>query len=166
MRSPLSSRARHARTHHRSDGPSTLEGPKSVEPRARPCSSQPAADHHRKRTPLVADVPSAKGLAALGRTAIAVERAGPAEHIALIVAAYGLTPRERDVMTLVLRGRSTADISRSAGVSLHTVQDHLKSVFDKTGVRSRRDLVATLFARHYLPDMSPPAFAPQRRPRD
>ncbi|MEV3890781.1 LuxR C-terminal-related transcriptional regulator [Streptomyces griseoincarnatus] len=104
--------------------------------------------------------------AAPARTAVVVERAGPAEHIALIVAAYGLTPRERDVMTLVLRGRSTADISRSAGVSPHTVQDHLKSVFDKTGVRSRRDLVATLFARHYLPDMSPPAFAPQRRPRD
>ncbi len=67
-------------------------------------------------------------------------------------------------MTLVLRGRSTADISRSAGVSPHTVQDHLKSVFDKTGVRSRRDLVAPLFARHYLPDMSPPTLAPQRRP--
>ncbi|MEU1924638.1 helix-turn-helix transcriptional regulator [Streptomyces albogriseolus] len=104
--------------------------------------------------------------AAPARTAVVVERAGPAEHVALIVAAYGLTPRERDVMTLVLRGRSTADISHSAGVSPHTVQDHLKSVFDKTGVRSRRDLVATLFARHYLPDMSPPASAPQRRPRD
>ncbi|MEZ3179463.1 helix-turn-helix transcriptional regulator [Streptomyces pimonensis] len=89
------------------------------------------------------------------RTAVVVERAGPAEHIALIVAAYGLTPRERDITALVLRGRSTADISHSTGLSPHTVQDHLKAVFDKTGVRSRRDLVATFFARHYLPDMTP-----------
>ncbi|MFF7858032.1 LuxR C-terminal-related transcriptional regulator [Streptomyces sp. NPDC007904] len=98
------------------------------------------------------------------RTAVVVERAGPAEHIALIVAAYGLTPRERDITALVLRGRSTADISRSAGLSPHTVQDHLKAVFDKTGVRSRRDLVAALFARHYLPDVTPAASTPQRRP--
>ncbi|KOV23997.1 LuxR C-terminal-related transcriptional regulator [Streptomyces caelestis] len=98
------------------------------------------------------------------RTAVVVEQAGPAERIALIAAAYGLTPRERDIMALVLRGRSTVDISRSAGLSPHTVQDHLKAVFDKTGVRSRRDLVATLFVRHYLPDMTPAASAPQRRP--
>ncbi|MEQ8145345.1 helix-turn-helix transcriptional regulator [Streptomyces sp. OP7] len=83
-----------------------------------------------------------------------------------VAARTGLAPRERDVMTLVLRRRSTADISRSAGLSPHTVQNHLKSVFGKTDVRSRQDLVATLFARHNLPDMSPPASAPYRRPRD
>ncbi|MEW2077074.1 LuxR C-terminal-related transcriptional regulator [Streptomyces sp. NPDC013433] len=100
------------------------------------------------------------------RTAVVVELAGPAEHIALIVAAYGLTPRERDITALVLRGLSTADISHRAGLSPHTVQDHLKAVFDKTGVRSRRDLVATLFARHSLPDVTPAASASQRPPRN
>ncbi|WP_217134760.1 helix-turn-helix transcriptional regulator [Streptomyces sp. AC558_RSS880] len=100
------------------------------------------------------------------RTAVVVELAGPAEHIALIVAAYGLTPRERDITALVLRGLSTADISHRAGLSPHTVQDHLKAVFDKTGVRSRRDLVATLFARHSLPDITPAASASQRPPRN
>ncbi|MFF5158416.1 LuxR C-terminal-related transcriptional regulator [Streptomyces sp. NPDC000348] len=99
------------------------------------------------------------------RAAVVVEQAGPAEHIALIVAAYGLTPRERDITALVLRGRSTADISRDVGLSPHTVQDHLKAVFDKTGVRSRRDLVATLFARHHLPDAALSASVPQRRTR-
>ncbi|MET4922514.1 helix-turn-helix transcriptional regulator [Streptomyces sp. PSRA5] len=87
--------------------------------------------------------------------AVVVEPAGPGEHAALVVAAYGLTPRERDITALVLRGHSTAEISEQARLSAHTVQDHLKSVFDKTGVRSRRDLVATLFTRHYQPALIP-----------
>ncbi|MGW1013188.1 helix-turn-helix transcriptional regulator [Streptomyces termitum] len=87
------------------------------------------------------------------RVAVAVEAAGPGEHIALITAAHGLTPREAEITGLVLRGHSTAEIGRLTRLSPYTVQEHLTSVFDKTGVRSRRDLVATLFARHVAPRM-------------
>ena len=52
---------------------------------------------------------------------------------------------------LILQGSSTSQIAEHMTVSEHTVQQHLKSVFDKTGVRSRRDLVAKIFFSHYEP---------------
>lgn len=81
-----------------------------------------------------------------GRTAVVVEAAAPRSAAQILVAAYGLSPRERDVARLVLRGASTRAISAELHIGAHTVQDHLKSVFDKVGVRSRRDLVALLLA--------------------
>jgi hypothetical protein len=51
----------------------------------------------------------------------------------------------------VLQGSSTAEVAERLVVSAHTVQQHLRGVFDKTGVRSRRDLVAKVFFAHYEP---------------
>jgi DNA-binding CsgD family transcriptional regulator len=86
-----------------------------------------------------------------GRVAVIVEPAHPARIYPLLMAAFGLTQRERDVTRLVLQGASTADIAAEMVVSAHTVQQHLKSIFDKTGVRSRRDLVGKVFFAHYEP---------------
>lgn len=85
------------------------------------------------------------------RVAVIVEPAHPARITSLLMSAYELTERERDVTRLVLQGASTGEIATELFVSPHTVQQHLKSVFDKTGVRSRRDLVGKVFFTHYEP---------------
>jgi DNA-binding CsgD family transcriptional regulator len=85
------------------------------------------------------------------RVAVIVEPAHPARIAPLLMSVYGLTDREQEVTRLVLQGDSTAEIAERLVVSTHTVQQHLKSVFDKTGVRSRRDLVGKVFFAHYEP---------------
>jgi DNA-binding CsgD family transcriptional regulator len=85
------------------------------------------------------------------RIAVIMEPASPERIYPLLMSAYGLTERERDVTRLVLQGQSTAEIAAELVVSVHTVQQHLKGIFDKTGVRSRRDLVGRVFFAHYEP---------------
>lgn len=85
------------------------------------------------------------------RVAVIVEPAHPARITPLLMAAYGLTEREQEITRLVLGGDSTAQIAQRLVVSPHTVQEHLKSIFEKTGVRSRRDLVGKVFFSHYEP---------------
>ena len=87
------------------------------------------------------------GAADAGRIAVVLEPAAPHAAAQILLAAYGLSPRERDLARLVLRGSSTRVIAGALHISAHTVQDHLKSVFDKVGVRSRRDLVGVLLGR-------------------
>jgi DNA-binding CsgD family transcriptional regulator len=64
----------------------------------------------------------------------------------LLVAAFGLTPREVQLVCEVLKGSGRQTIADQMAITTNTVQDHLKSVFAKTGARSRREL-SVLFAR-------------------
>jgi DNA-binding CsgD family transcriptional regulator len=73
----------------------------------------------------------------------------------LIARAHGLSARERQVTALTLQGRSTREMAASLRVSPYTVQDHLKSIFDKVGVRSRRELAAQLFVVDVVPRLAP-----------
>ncbi len=79
-----------------------------------------------------------------GQMVVTVEAAATNDLVDLLLSAYGATARERQVCVEVLAGRSTADIADRLFISPHTVQDHLKALFAKAGVRSRGELVARL----------------------
>jgi DNA-binding CsgD family transcriptional regulator len=75
--------------------------------------------------------------------AVTFRSATPTETFDLLCRAYALTRRERDIVRTVIIGLDTRAIAERLFISRHTVQDHLKSIFDKTGVHSRRELLAT-----------------------
>lgn len=95
-----------------------------------------------------------------GRTAVIIQSAAPSEVAPLVALAYGLSERECQVTRLCMQGKSTKQIAQTLGVSPYTVQDHLKSIFDKTGVRSRGELVGQVFLEHYVPRWEDLAEAP------
>jgi DNA-binding CsgD family transcriptional regulator len=84
-------------------------------------------------------------------TAVIIEAAAPAVVAPLIVDAYGLSDREQQIVPLVLRGASTKEIAHVLSLSPLTVQDHLKTIFDKMGIRSRREIAGRIFFDHYFP---------------
>jgi DNA-binding CsgD family transcriptional regulator len=86
-----------------------------------------------------------------GQVAVFIQRAHPTLVAPLMLKAYGLTAREQEVAQLVLRGATTVQAAQRLSISPHTVGDHLKSIFEKTGARTRGELSATLFFGEHLP---------------
>jgi DNA-binding CsgD family transcriptional regulator len=87
------------------------------------------------------------------RVAIVIERASAARSATVRLEAFGATVREREVATLLARGLSRAEMAEALVVSPHTVEDHVKSLYDKVGVASRQELVARVFLDEYLPEV-------------
>lgn len=77
-----------------------------------------------------------------GSIAVSIEPATPAERTSLYGRVVGLTEREAELLLHLVAGHDTRELARRLFLSEHTVQDHLKSVFAKTGAGNRRVLVA------------------------
>ena len=132
-----------------------LTGPDHADPDDRPGPAAGAYARVRARSgrwvtvhgsPVDGDLAPATG------TAVVIQ-AAPASDIAeVLMLAYGLTRRERQVLQRVIAGPTSSAIAAQLHISVNTVQDHLKSIFAKVGVRSRGQLVARLLGEHYLPD--------------
>jgi DNA-binding CsgD family transcriptional regulator len=81
---------------------------------------------------------------AAGGYAITLDHARSDDLAPLLMRAWSLTPREREVARLALDGLSSEDIAATLFISAHTARDHLKAIFGKLGIHRRRDLTATL----------------------
>ena len=73
-----------------------------------------------------------------------IELTSPGERRSLYARSHGLSARETELVDLLAEGADTKSIAATLFVSEHTVQDHLKSIFAKTGTRNRRVLLARL----------------------
>lgn len=80
----------------------------------------------------------------LGDVSVSVilEASRPEEVRELLADAFRLTAREREVAVLAAGGLTNREIAAQLYLSPYTVGDHLKSVFAKTGARSRAELAA------------------------
>jgi DNA-binding CsgD family transcriptional regulator len=81
-----------------------------------------------------------------GEIAVTLRAPTPVEILRLLGRIYALTAREVDLVRLLLAGLDSRAVGHRLHISVYTVQDHLKSVFEKTGIHSRRELLATLGA--------------------
>ena len=74
--------------------------------------------------------------------AVTIDESTSAERLALFGRACGLSDREQELLGLLAGGIDTREVAGRMYLSAYTVQDHLKSVFAKTGTRNRRALLA------------------------
>jgi DNA-binding NarL/FixJ family response regulator len=82
-----------------------------------------------------------------GDIAVTIETAPPVERMGVFARAYALTPREAELLVALASGSDTRELAEALSISEHTVQDHLKSIFAKTGARTRRLLMARAVGR-------------------
>ena len=77
-----------------------------------------------------------------GQGAVTLRAATATETSKRLCRDYALSERERQVVAALVAGLDTPAITQRLFISRYTVQDHLESIFRKTGVRSRRELLA------------------------
>lgn len=79
--------------------------------------------------------------------AVTIDDASQQERADLFARVHAFAPRETELLTHLSSGLDTHEIAASMHLSEHTVQDHLKGIFGKTGVRSRRALLSRVRGR-------------------
>ncbi len=65
----------------------------------------------------------------------------PAVRIDAFCLTHGLSPREKEVVKLLIEGLTTLAMADRLSISPHTVRDHLKNLYRKTGTSSRSELL-------------------------
>ena len=87
---------------------------------------------------LASDPPESDSLTpGTGNIVVTIEEASATERLDLFARAVGLTAREYELLGWLATGSDTRAMARQMSLSEHTIQDHLKSIFTKTGSRDR-----------------------------
>lgn len=81
--------------------------------------------------------------------------AGASSPAAAAAAAYGLTPREHEILTWVTAGRTNREIAEALWLSPRTVATHLSRLLRKLGVSTRTQVADTAHRLGLLPDDHP-----------
>lgn len=79
----------------------------------------------------------------------------PGLFLEAFCARHGVSPREQDVIGLLLEGRGTSEMANCLSISEHTVRDHLKRLYRKTGTRSRSELISVVSTVRMEPAAGP-----------
>ena len=72
-----------------------------------------------------------------GQIVVTIEEASAMERLEMFARTVGLSPREYELLGWLATGSDTRAMARQMSLSEHTIQDHLKSIFTKTGARDR-----------------------------
>ena len=78
----------------------------------------------------------------------ALDETGLHQHVQTVLQQFGtsvLTPRERDVVQLLLKGYPSKRVARELGISGHTEQAHRKNIYQKLDLSSHSELFSLFF---------------------
>ena len=73
-----------------------------------------------------------------------IDRYQPPNSLTGVAARYRITPREVQVLALLLDGLHLVQVGERLYITSSTVQDHIKSMLDKTASRNRSELIARM----------------------
>ncbi|WP_277211242.1 helix-turn-helix transcriptional regulator [Isoptericola croceus] len=85
---------------------------------------------------------SMRAARAESRIVVTIEAATSVERVDMLARTHGLSPRETEVLNLLVSGADTKSIAATLFLSEHTVHDHVRSILTRTGFRTRQLLLA------------------------
>jgi DNA-binding CsgD family transcriptional regulator len=81
-----------------------------------------------------------------GRLAVVIQAATGPDVLDAAMRSHALSAREREVAGLLIAGHGNKEIAAALCVSPHTVNDHLKAIFEKTGAHTRGEVATRIMS--------------------
>ena len=82
---------------------------------------------------------------------VRIERFTPPNSLTAAATRFHISPREVQVLALLLDGEHLSEIGSRLHITSSTVQDHIRSMVEKTGSRNRSDLIARILGWEFTP---------------